>query len=172
MDELGPGGRRAGQDRPVELATADDLAALAHRREPVATAADRVQIVEQARGDGAGQGDRGGALLAEREDPLAEPRRDVVERVVGGVLDARTLDPWVEPGEIDELRALLVRAVRDRADECFLARRPAQGHHLTRLEVGAEIDSELGEACKRYIVHGTASVAGDTIPPCSAIAMS
>ena len=68
--------------------------------------------------------DRGAALAAEREDAVAVPRRDVLERVVGRVLDPRALDPRVEPGEIDELRALLVGALRDRPDEPLLARTP------------------------------------------------
>ena len=72
MDELGPGRRRAGQDRPVELAAADDLAGLADRRQAVAAGAHRVEVVEQAGRDGAGQRDRGAALPAEREDALAD----------------------------------------------------------------------------------------------------
>ena len=83
VDELGPRRRRAGQDRPVDLAAADDLAGLADRRQAVAAGAHGVEVVEQARGDRAGQRDRGAALAAEREDPLAVPRRDVLERVVG-----------------------------------------------------------------------------------------
>ena len=133
VDELGPGRRRAGQDRPVDLAAADDLAGLADRRQAVAAGAHGVEVVEQARGDGPGERDRGAALAAEREDALAEPRRDVLERVVGGVLDPRALDPRVEPREIDELRALLVGA------RCAIARtsrslpgRPAQARRPGR----------------------------------------
>ena len=160
MHELGPGVGRAGQDRPVELAAADDLAALADRGQAVATAAHGVQIVEQARRDRAGERDRGAALAADGEDPLAVPRRHVLERVVGGVGDPGALDPRVEPRQIDELRALLVGPLGDRADEPLLARRPAQRDDLSRLQVGSEVDGELGEACKGDIVHGTASLAG------------
>ena len=112
VHELGPGRRRAGQDRPVELAAADDLAGLADRGQAVAAGAHRVEVVEQARGDRAGERDRGAALAAEREDALAVPRRDELERVVGRVLDPRALDPRVEPGEVDELRALARRRAR------------------------------------------------------------
>ena len=61
---------------------------------------------------------------------------------------------------------LHVGALRDRADEPLLARGPAQRDDLPRLEVGPEVDGELGEACESDIVHGTASVAGARMQPC------
>ena len=75
----------------------------------------------------------------------------------GACAIARALDPRIEPGEIDELRPPLVGALRDRTDEPLLAGRTAQRHDLTGLEVGTEVDGELGEACEGDIVHGTAS---------------
>ena len=48
VDEVGPRRRRAGQDRPVDLAAADDLAGLADRGQAVAAGAHGVEVVEQA----------------------------------------------------------------------------------------------------------------------------
>ena len=172
MHEVGPGLRRAGQDRPVELAAADDLAGLADRGQAIAARAHRVQIVEQPGSDRARQGHRGAAQLAQREDPVTQPGRHELERVVRRMLHAGALDPRVKPREIDELGALFVGAVGDRPDEPFLAGPAGQRHDLTGLEVGAEVDCELGETGKGHVVHGTATIASATMQPCRTIATS
>src|SRR6185312_16339565 len=96
MHELGPGARRARHRGPVRGALVDDHARLADGRQLVAADAARVEVAEQPRMRRAGQADASGALAAELEDPLAEPGRHEVQRVVGGVLDARLLYVQVE----------------------------------------------------------------------------
>ena len=71
---------------------------------------------------------------------------------------------------VDELRALLVGPLGDRPHQPLLARRPAQRDDLSGLQVGPEVDGELGEACKGGIVHGTASLAGARMQPVRATA--
>ena len=160
VHELRPRQRGARHDRPVRRALVDDLARLLDRGQPVAAGADRIEVLEQAGGDGPGQRDARGVVLAEREDALAEPRRHVVERVLGGVLDPRALDPRVEPADVDELGAAPVGALGQRADQPLLAGLAADGHDLALLQVAPEADREVGEPLERGVVHGRRNLAG------------
>ena len=69
------------------------------------------------------EADPRGAALGELEQPRAEPRRDVVERVDVGVLDPGALDVRVEVEDVDELRAAPVGGRGDRPGELLLPER-------------------------------------------------
>ena len=152
--ERRPRGARRGDDRPVGRALVDDLARLLDARQPVAAGAHRIEAVEDARRNRAREADPRRAVLAQRQHPLAVPGRDEVERVVGGVLDPRPLDPRVEPLHVDELGAALVGGDGDRPHEPFLAGLSPHRDDLAGLHVGAEADHEVGEALQGRIVHG------------------
>ena len=85
-------------------------------------------------------------MLAERPHPVAVPRRHEVERLLGRVEHARTLQMNVEDREIDEPRLLPVGNIRDGAREILLARLGADRQNLARLDVGAESHHQLGQA--------------------------
>ena len=72
--------------------------------------------------------------------------------------DPGALDPRVEPRDVHELRAVLVRALRDRADQVLLAWLAADRDDLPLLDVGAEADGEVGEAGDRCRVHAGAPI--------------
>ena len=146
IDERRPGQRRARHRGPVRRARVDDLARLAQERQLVAPGALRVEVVEQTRRRRTGQPDPRGAMLAQREDPLAEPRRHVVERVLVGVEDAGALDVQVELRHVDVLRARAIRGGGDRARQLELARLGGDRDDLPALHVGGEAHDELGEA--------------------------
>ena len=75
---------------------------------------------------------RAAPTLAEGEQALAVPVGDEVEVLLARVLDARALDPGVEPLDVDELGAVPVGAGRDRADHELLARLAADGRRSGR----------------------------------------
>ena len=127
----------------------DDLAGLLQERQRVAARALGVDVVEQAGRDRAAERDPRAALVAEREHPLAEPRRDELERVLRGVLEPRALDVDVEVGRVDELRAVAVGAGGERAHDLLLADLAADRDDLAGLDVGAEADEQVGEALQR-----------------------
>ena len=147
-DEVGPRLRRARADRPVGRTLVDDLDALLDRRQPVLADEPGIEVDEQAGRARPGERHARGALLAERQHALAVPRRDEVERLRSRVLDPRALDVGIEPGDVDELRAVPVGARRERAHEVLLAGLAADRDDLVRLHVGAEADGEVGERAR------------------------
>ena len=102
---------------------------------------------------GTGQRHARRAVIAQREDPLAVPRRYVLERLLARVFDPGALDVRVEPPDVDEPRAVPIRARRERAHEIFLARLAADRDDLVLLHVGAEADDQVGEAREGGVVH-------------------
>ena len=132
--------RRARADRPVRRALVHDLDALAYRRQPVLADEHRIEVGHQPGRARAGQRDPRGALVAQREHPLAVPGRHELERLRARVLDPGALDVGVEPADVDELRAVPVRARRQRAHEVLLAGLAADRDDLVLLHVGAEAD--------------------------------
>ena len=80
--------------------------------------------------------------LADVERALAVPRRHVVERVLGRVLDPRALDVRVEVPDVDEPRTASVRVRRDRARQLVLAVLCVDVDDLARLDVRAVLDGQ------------------------------
>ena len=142
-DERGPWRRRARHRGPVRRARVDDLGRLAQEGKLVAAGPRGIEVAQHAGHRRPGQPDARRAQLAEREHPLAVPRRHVVERVLGGVQDARALDLQVEQLDVDELRARAVGALGDRPREVELARLGRDRDDLPRLHVGGEVDDEV-----------------------------
>ena len=124
--------------------------------EEVAPGSRRIEPFERARRVRAGERDARRVLVGEVEQALAHPRRDVVERVLGGVRDALALQPLVEVEDVDVLRAPLVGGARDPAGDVLLADVARDRDELTRLDVRAE-DGELARAVSFHVVdlaHG------------------
>src|SRR6185503_4803356 len=63
------------------------------------------------------------------------------------------LDVRIEPGDVDELRAVLVGAGRERADQVLLAWLAPDRDDLVLLHVGAEADDQVGEAGEVGWIH-------------------
>ncbi len=157
VDLRRPGRRRVGDDRPVRGAVVDDRARLLQARQQVAAGACRVEVVEQPGCAAARDPEPGAALLAEGEDALGVPRRHELERVLRCVRDPGALDPGVEVERVDEGRAAPVGGRRDGADERRVCRLGLDEEQLAGLEVGAEVDGELGEStCQLVGGHGQA----------------
>jgi len=152
IDERRPRRRRARHGRPVRRARVDDLAGLAQERQLVAAGARRVEVAQQPGRDRAGQPDARGAVLAEGEQPLAQPRRHVVERALVGVEDPRALDVQVEQRHVDVLRPRAVGRRGDSARDLELAGLGADRDDLAALHVGGEVHDQLGEASQRRAV--------------------
>ena len=96
--------------------------------------------------DRTAEGDRRSALLAELQGSFAVPGWDEIEHVLGRMLHALPLEIRVPVVNVDELGAALVCARRDRARELFLPQAGADVEDLTLLDVGAEVDDQVGEA--------------------------
>jgi len=75
------------------------------------------------------------------------------------VLDALSLQIRVPVVDVDELRAALVGARSDGPRELFLPEAGADIEDLTRLDVGAEVDEQVGEAFDAG-GHGQAMLTG------------
>ncbi len=146
VHEPRPREARARADRPVRGRVVDDLAGLADERQLIAAGARGVDVLQQAGGDRPAQPDARTVLIAERDDAVAEPRRDEVERVLGGVQQALALDVQVEVRHIGELRAVTVGAGGQRARDLLLADLGSDRDDLARLNVRAESDEQVGEA--------------------------
>ena len=89
-----------------------------------------------------------------------DPRRDVVERVVVGELQPRPLDELVPPEDVDVLRASLVARAGNGARRVLHPEVGGDSEDLTRLEVRAEADQEIGEAVDilRVVAHGAGTL--------------
>jgi hypothetical protein len=143
-DELRPGVRGGGDDAPARRHAIDDLAGLGQVREEVAPGASRVQALERFGSVRSGQRDTRGMLVREEQEPLAHPRRDVVERRVGGEGHALALEPLIEVEDVDVLRASFVRGPGDLSGQLLLADEARHRDELARLDVRPE-DGEVGE---------------------------
>ncbi len=77
---------------------------------------------------------------------LVDPRRDVVERLVGRELQPSPLDELVPPEDVDVLRAVLVARARDGACRVLHPEIGGDSEDLTGLQIRAEADEEVGEA--------------------------
>ena len=154
MDERGPGLGRERHDRPVDEPLVDDHEPLADIGELVAAGSSRIDPVQDPRRDPRHEDDPGGVDVSELKHPLPVPLRDEFERVVGGVLEPRLLHVRVEIGRVDEPRAPLVGALGDRADDRLHARLRLDRDDLPPLDVGAEVDREIGEALEGSLLHG------------------
>jgi hypothetical protein len=93
----------------------------------------------------AAERDSGGVLIREVLQPAGHPGRDIRERVGVSVEQALALDPLVGVPDIDEAGATLVGGSRDLAGQRFLAEIARHAEQLTRLDVGAESDDQIGE---------------------------
>src|SRR5207247_7166351 len=123
--------------------------------EDVAAEPLRVEVVVEMRGDRAAEQDGRGARLTELQRSLAVPGRHEVEHLVCGVLHTHALEMWIPVVDVDELRAALVCARGQRARQLFLAEAAADVEDLARLDVGAEVDDEIGVALET-VLHGQA----------------
>ena len=91
--------------------------------------------------------------VPELKHPLPVPLRHELERVVGGVLEARLLHVRVEVGCVDEAGAALVSALGDGADDRLHAGLRLDRDDLSRLDVGAEVDGQVGEGLESAAFH-------------------
>ena len=155
VHELRPLLGRSGSDAPVDGAIVDHLRPLLHARKDVAAESFGVEVVVQVRCDRAAEQDRRAALLAQLQRPLSVPRRHEVEYVVRGVLHAHAFQERVPVVDVDELRAALVRARGERTCELLLAETAPDVEDLTGLDVGAEVDDQVGVALET-VLHGKA----------------
>jgi hypothetical protein len=89
--------------------------------------------------------------LAEVAGALPVPRRDVGERLLPHVLHTRTLDPWIEVHDVDELRAAPVRRGRDGTCKVFFTERGGDVHQLALLDVRPELDDESGKPVGAFV---------------------
>ena len=156
VHQLRPRGRRARRDRPVRERTIDEEARLLEEREHVAAGAHGVQVCEQPRGHRAAQRDARTTLVAQRKQPLAEPRGHEIQRVVRCVRDPRALDVHVEVLHVHEFRPAPVCASGDGSRERLLSGLGADRHDLPGLDVGAEGNDQIGEALKDSVLHDDA----------------
>src|SRR5581483_11422283 len=118
---------------------------LGDRGKLVAAEPRRVETLEGTRVRRRGDDDARGMAAAELEDPPCVPGRHEVERVLGGVLDPGPLDPRVEVGHVDELRALPVGTRCQLAHDLLQADVGRDRDDLPRLHVRADPDRQVGE---------------------------
>ncbi len=78
--------------------------------------------------------------------PVGHPGRDVRERLRVAVEQPLALDPLVGVPDVDELGTTLVGGSRDLAGQFLLADVARDAEQLTRLNVGAELHDQIGEA--------------------------
>ena len=171
VDELRPRPRWHRDDVPARRHTVHDFAGLREIRQQVAAGACGVEPLERARRLRAGERDAGCVLVREIEQPFLHPRGCVVQRVLGGVGDALTLQPLVEVEDVDVLRSAQVRRARDLPRHLFLPDVARDGHELPGLDVGAE-DGELREPVRQRLdaIHAGRSLA--RMPPCASMPTS
>ena len=144
IDHLRPRACRRGHDAPVRRASVDDLARLRQVRQEIAAGASGVDAEECAWRMWSRERDPSSVLLGEVHEPLDHPRRDVVERVVCGVLDPLALQPLVEVQDVDVLGAALVSGAGQGARQLLFPDVARDRHELPGLDVGSE-DRELGK---------------------------
>ena len=77
-------------------------------------------------------------LVREVEQSLGHPRRDEVERVLGGVRDPLALQPMIEVEDVDVLGALLVRQPGDPPGQVLLVEGARDRDELSGLDVRPE----------------------------------
>ena len=154
-DHLRPVGMRAGNDAPVRGAVVDHSHRLLDPGQEIPPETGAVEAVESVGGNDPGEAHPGAAALRRVEQPLTEPRRDVLERVVGRALDPGALHPRVVVVDVDELRASAVGGSRHRPRELFLPDGCGHEQDLTRLDVGA-MNPQLCH-CLEALVHGRRS---------------
>ena len=87
--------------------------------------------------------------LAEAEDPRADPRRDVAERVGVGVQRAQPLEVRIEVAQVDEFRPGEVGLLGHRPGQLLLACLGRDRDHLPRLDVGAGPHQQLGQPSRQ-----------------------
>ena len=83
--QLGPLLTRAGPDRPVRCRIVDDGAALLDRWQLILADQCRINVIEESGRCRAAEADPGAALVTEREDAVAVPRRDELQRLRVGI---------------------------------------------------------------------------------------
>ena len=158
MDEASPFGRGPGDDRPVRRLGVDDVEVLRERGQRVAARARRVDAGEQSGRHLRRDRDANAVPFAEIDEAPAVPRRHEVEGVLGRALEADPLDVRVEVPGIDEAGATLVRGGGDQPGE---RRRTGLGDdpdRLAGLDVGADLDDQVGVAAKERVVQGCESL--------------
>ena len=152
-----------GRDRPVRRAVVDDLDALLDRRQAVAAGAHGIEVRQQP-----GRHRRPTARRARRaaRRARARARRTTAGRTSSVSSRACSIRARLTHGsnhaDVDELRAVPVRARGERADEVLLAGLAVEGDDLVLLHVRAEADDEIGEAGEGGVVHRASASRGTT----------
>ena len=138
-DVLGPGGRRRADDPPGELA--HRLAA-----RPLLVVGDRLRLadprpvepVEEAGPRFRREQECGAVAVGDRLEPLDHPRRRVVERLLGCLLDQDAPDAVVDVTDVYEARPGVVGGGGERPHEVCVVEEAVDHHRLPRLHVDAD----------------------------------
>ncbi len=152
-DRLRPLACRPRDNGPVGRAGVDHLEVLALRRKRIAACERRIDPCEQPRWDLGGDRDADAVAVAERQQPLAVPGRDDIERGRVGVLETRALDVGIEVPRVDEQSAAVVGRDGDRFYERGSRRLGDDPDDLAGLDVRADLDDQAGVACQELAVH-------------------
>ena len=143
---LCPGRARAGYNRPVDRAAGDRIENLRDVRHLVAPQPVLVDVGEDIGIRVAEHGDPGAPALDRLRRHASEPIRDEPERALGGVTQARGLRRPVPVHDAHVTGARGIRLFHDRPRDRRLNWVPGGDHDvLARLDVGADVDGELGE---------------------------
>ncbi len=145
VNALGPADVRAGPRGPVRRPLVHDSRDRGDVRERVTACSRRVDAVEDP-GARPGQRHPRGSFVRKPFHPLFEPRRDVVQRLVVRELQPCPLDELVPPEDVDVLRASLVGRAGDSTRRVLHPEVGGNSEDLTRLQVRAEADEEVGQA--------------------------
>ena len=121
VDDRSPARRRRRSHAPVRRPSVHDSAGLRQVGEEVGAAAVGGDALEGARRLGPTQRDPGCMLGREVQQPVAHPRRDVVERRGIAVQQPLALDPLIPVEDVDVAGSALVRRSGDLARQLLLA---------------------------------------------------
>ena len=149
IHQLGPSGGGARNRGPVRSPLVDHPAGLPDvGKHVLADKLGRYAVHDVGR-RGSGEVHERAAMIAHRQQTLSIPGRHVVEQSRIRMDGTRTLEVVIEDVEVNELCAALVGDLGDRAGHLLLTRLGGQAEDLSRLEICAEHDRELGEATSR-----------------------
>ncbi len=157
IDDLGPPRGRRGGDTPVRRAGVHDPAGLRQVRQEVGTASVGGNPGERTWRLRAAERDARRVLVGEILQPVSHPLWDEAERLGVGEQETLALDPVIPVEHVDVAGAALVGGPRDLAGQLLLAEVARHSDELTRLDVGAEADDQIGEpACPVAVVAHSA----------------
>ena len=139
---LGPPGVRVGNDRPVAQPVAERERALGQLAHPRLADAGAVEVCEELWLRIAGDRAERAARLAERRQPLHEPRRREAELCVGGMLDVSSPYMLVRVENIDIRRSDRVGLACDRPCKWGVFDQGIDAERLARLQVQPDLNGQ------------------------------